>query len=111
MSMGWGGSATLASSLDGGTPELSGRGIKRGVHGLLRLRALHSVQQIAELRDEVIESAGARLHQRLELLVGDEHGPGPVVARDRHGATSDGFVQYRAKFVFDLGCRDGGDID
>jgi hypothetical protein len=33
------------------------------------------------------------------------------VARDRHGAISAGFVEYRAKFVFDLGGRDGGDID
>ena len=105
------GLATLASSLDGGAPELSGRGIKRGAHGFASFRALHAVQKIVELRPEVIESEGARLRQRLEFLIGEKHRLGCVVASNRDGARMGGFVQDRAELVFSLSGCDGGDIN
>ena len=86
-------------------------GIERRRHGFPRFRSLHAGEQAIELRGKIVEIREARTHQRLEFRIGDEHGLGRVVLRDRYRAPEGSFFENRAEFVLEPAGGDGGQGD
>src|SRR5258706_9426356 len=68
--------AALACGLDRGPAELCRSGVERRLHALSRLGRLHTVEKRIEFRAEVVQVLILPLHQRLELLVRNQHGLG-----------------------------------
>jgi len=73
--------------------------------------ALHALEQAVELRAQILESGGARLHQRFELGVGDQHRFGRVVPGDRDRSAGDSIIEDGAKLALGFGRGDRRDID
>src|SRR5882672_9169085 len=96
--------------LRAGLAVLVARGPERGVDALLRLRRLHAREQRVELGVELGEALRPAVHQRLELLVGDEHRLGGVVARDRDRAAR-GLLEDGAELVLEAGGGHARDVD
>ena len=66
--------AMLSRGLDGGASELGRGGIERGPHAFPGFGCLHAVQERIELHAQIVQGAGTRLEQRIEFIVGQEHG-------------------------------------